>query len=86
MVSLYDLALSMPTPSLAIDSQGMKLLWILASVYALGAVPMVYLRPNLYNYDATYLKENDTQWPPFMRNWDLAHDCKDNTVFFPVIW
>ena len=47
---------------------------------------MVYLRPNLFHYDATYIAEQDVQFPPFMRNWEIGTDCEDNTVHFPIIW
>ena len=47
----------------------------MAAVLALGAVPMVYLRPNLFHYDATYIAEQDVQFPPFMRNWEIGTDC-----------
>jgi len=58
---------------------------VLTGIFALGGVPMVYLRPNLNTYDATYLTENDIRLKPFMRDWD-GMDCGDNTVYVPVVW
>ena len=74
-VVLNNIAQRLPKPSEAKDDGGLKLLWIMISVLALGAVPMVYLRPNLFHYDATYITEQDVQFPPFMSNWDHGTDC-----------
>lgn len=43
---------------------------------------MVYLRPNLDSYDATYLLEHDSLKTPYAR----LPVYNDATVFVPIVW